>query len=167
METRFVVKTTMTRKIMSDFQKIHQPEWLRVLLWVLTAAYALNTVVSWVMNSAIKVECTVYMLLFLAILLFGHYVSGWFAYRGSNKATGEITYRFGEDVLETSCAVQEIQTQYSAFVKLVENRRYYVLYVQKRAAHILPKAAFVRGDAGDFQKFICQKTGLPMNQIRR
>ena len=166
MDARFIVKTTMNPKIMRDFQKAHQPEWANTVLWICAVVFSLCTATLWIFSDADRIEYTVYALLFWAFVLLKDRVLGWFAYRGYNKAAGELTYCFTDEGVEGGSALETAQTRYGAYVKLAENSKYYILYVQKRVAVVLPKADFVQGDAAEFGPFIEEKTGLKIKRVR-
>ena len=77
-----------------------------------------------------------------------------------NRAVGEVTLTFTDEGIESASAVSSGQSTYAAFVRLVETKTHYLLFIQKKMAMILPKSGFTLGDPNTFIAYLEQKTGL-------
>lgn len=165
MEARFEVKTTMTLEAMTALQKASQAKWSRILLWVSAIVCTVGSIVIWALDGEDKILPSAVTLLVWAMALFLDRFHGWLFYRGRNRAVEEIGYRFSDGEAQVQNALEEAKLGYGAFVKLMEDDKYFFLFVQKHAAHILPKADFTQGDPADFAAFIAEKTGLEVKQV--
>ena len=117
------------------------------------------SIVLWWFGSS---DAWLFMLSGLAFLLLGVIQTrllAWFSWRGRNKSVEIIEYSFDDEGFTVENKVETGRIKYTALTKLVETNGYFLLYVQKRAAHILPKACFVAGNAEDFAAFLEEKTG--------
>ena len=165
MEERFVVKTTLRKE---DARALARQQLSVQLLFlrICSAVLLVFLVLLWISNFAEKLVFTAVT----AVVLLGTFtldrIVGAGFYKSANRALGELTYAFGEEKIHISCASQNSDVPYSAFMRLVETRRHYFLFLQARAAYILPKADFVAGDADAFSAFIAEKTGLPVKRQR-
>jgi len=166
MEVRFVVKTKMSRKMMNAYQKASQEEWRKTLLWICALMFTVYTVFRWFENSGEGIFYTVISLLLWALALFNHRLLARRAFREYNHSSGELMYSFRDGDIQITNALASSNLQYNGFVKLLENKSYYFLYIQKRAGYILPKDQFTQGDPADFGAFIAGKTGLPIKRVR-
>lgn len=160
MAARFMVQTTMKKEDMIAFQRAHRSKWRTLLLWGGTLICVFCAVLLWVWNAEIKWSISVVALLVLAASLFSVRINAWSAYRSYNRAVGEAEFRFDEDGVHTHSALEDGTVYYGAFVKLLESRDYFFLYVQKNSAFVLPKKDFTIGDPNDFAAFIHEKTQI-------
>ena len=165
MESRFVVKTTLRKE---DARALARQQ-LSIQLWFLricSAVLLLFLVLLWISDFADKYVFTAVTAAVLLGTIFLDRIVGAGFYKSANRALGELTYAFGEESIHISCASQSNDVPYGAFIKLVETKGHYFLYLQARAAYILPKTDFVAGDAGAFSAFIAEKTDLPVKKQR-
>lgn len=165
MEARFKVQTHTSLEDMVALQRVSQPKWSRVLLWISAIICTVGSILIWAWGGEDKILMSVIALLVWAMALFADRFSGWLAYRGRNHAVKEISYTFCDETMLVQDALEDGRLGYAAFVKLLEDRRYYFLFVQKRAAHILPKMDFTQGNPADFVVFIAEKTGIKVKQV--
>lgn len=165
MENSFVVKTTLRKE---DARALARQQLSVQLLFlrICSAVLLVFLVLLWISNFAEKLVFTAVT----AVVLLGTFtldrIVGAGFYKSANRALGELTYAFGEESIHISCASQSNDVPYGAFIKLVETKGHYFLYLQARAAYILPKTDFVAGDAGAFSAFIAEKTDLPVKKQR-
>lgn len=104
-------------------------------------------------------------LLFLLIGLFLGRISGWVTWHRMNRAVVETVYVFGDEAFTVSNRLENVESKYPVLIKLVETDGYFLLYVQKAAAYIVPKNAFTAGDPAQFAAFIEEKTGLKFRRV--
>ena len=109
---------------------------------------------------------TVFGLFFLLIGLFWGRILGWMTWRRMNHAVGETVCVFGDETFAIRNKLESGESKYPALIKLVETDGYFLLYVQKGAAYIVPKSAFTVGDPAQFAAFIEEKTGLKFRRVR-
>lgn len=165
MENSFVVKTTLRKE---DARALARQQ-LSIQLWFLricSAVLLLFLVLLWISDFADKYVFTAVTAAVLLGTIFLDRIVGAGFYKSANRALGELTYAFGEESIHISCASQSNDVPYGAFIKLVETKGHYFLYLQARAAYILPKTDFVAGDAGAFSAFIAEKTDLAVKKQR-
>ena len=165
MENRFVVRTSLRKEDARALAR-QQLSFQLLFLRVCSAVLLVCLVVLWINDFADKHIFTVIaVLVFLGTFFLDRVVGAGF-YRSASKAREEVTYDFGAEHIQISCADQSNAVPYSAFMRLVETKRHYFLYLQARAAYILPKRDFVEGDAAAFSAFIAEKTDLPVKKQR-
>ena len=87
------------------------------------------------------------------------------AYR-ANRSLLNAWYRFEDEQIEAGFESMSAQYAYSAFTSLYHSRGIYYLYVDKGHAFVLPERCFTHGDPAAFGKFIAEKTGLEMKEIK-
>lgn len=165
MEAKFKVQTTISLEDMVALQRVSQAKWGKILLWISAIICTVNSILLWAWNSEEKILLSVVTLLVWAVVLFLDRFSGWLFYRGRNRALKEISYTFSDETVQIQDTLEEGKLNYAAFVKLMEDRKYFFLFVQKHAAHILPKADFMQGDPADFAAFIAEKTGIEVKRV--
>lgn len=160
MGEKFKVQTSTSLEDMVALQKVSQMKVGKVLIWICAIICTIDSILLWVWNGEDKILMLVLALLVWAIALFLDRFVGWRVYRGRNRGVKEISYTFCDETLLIQDALKEGKIGYAAFTRLVEDRKRYFLYVQKRAAFILPKSDFTKGDPAEFAAFIAEKTGL-------
>ncbi|MGN0801626.1 MAG: YcxB family protein [Candidatus Faecivicinus sp.] len=109
---------------------------------------------------------TVLGLFFLLIGLFWGRFCGWMTWRRMNRAVGETVCVFGDETFAIRNRLESGESKYPVLIKLVETDGYFLLYVQKGVAYIVPKNAFTVGDPAQFAAFIEEKTGLKFRRVR-
>lgn len=165
MEARFKVQTHTSLEDMVALQRVSQQKWSRVVLWIAAIVCTISSILLWVWNGEDKLLATIVALFCWTMVLFMDRFSGWLAYRGRNRAVKEISYTFCDETVLIQDALEDGKLGYAAFVRLMEDRKRYFLFVQKRAAHILPKMDFTQGNPADFAAFIAEKTGIKVKQV--
>lgn len=165
MGAMFKVQTTTSLEDMVALQRVSQAKWGKTVLWIAAIICTLDSILLWAWNSEEKILLSIVTLLVWAVVLFMDRFYGWIFYRGRNRAVKEISYTFNDEAVLLQDALEEGKLDYAAFVKLVEDRKYFFLFVQKHAAHILPKAGFTQGDPADFAAFIAEKTGIEVKRV--
>lgn len=165
MENRFVVRTSLRKEDARALAR-QQLSFQLLFLRICSAVLLVVLVALWVSDFADKYIFTlVAALVFAGTFALDRVVGAGF-YRSASKAREELTYDFGAEHIRISCAGQSSDVPYAAFMKLVETKQHYFLYLQARAAYILPKRDFVEGDAAAFSAFIAEKTDLPVKKQR-
>ena len=102
---------------------------------------------------------------FLAVCFFYHYVNAWGSSRQIIKKARQSTVRMDEAGFTEESEMATIHHKYSVFYALYTYSGYFFLFLDKKHAYILPKAAFVRGDPAVFPQFIEEKSGIMMKTI--
>ncbi len=165
MDPRFDVVTHISFKGLYSLQKASKSNALRNIMWICSGVCIVCSMFLWIIDDSSKWGITAVALLVLCWTLFSDYLLAWISYRGTSGPVGEMHFSFDEDAVRAKNLVSEGKISYSAFVKMIENKDHYFLFVQKRAAYVLPKEDFVLGDAAQFASFMEEKTGLKV--IRR
>ncbi len=162
-EARFVVRRRLDTGCMRALDGIHRRPW--VVRWILFTAYVLYIADVWRMFApGQKAVFAVVVVITAVLLLFMPRITAWRMSRRLNPKMGEEEFRFCEDILRVSSNLQSGEIKYDTYLHLVETRGYFVLYIQNRLAHVIPKSAFVQGDPADFAAFIQEKTGLKLEK---
>ena len=160
METRFKVRSTFDLDAAKAVDRVTNRSF-HIFLW---AAAALAIALAAVMVFVLKTQDRLFWGLicgWFVILSLGYgFLGPRLLMRSYNGKVGEVTYSFGEDALQIDCSVEHSVVGYSAMVRLIETGDFFLLYPQKRAAYVLPKAGFAEGSAADFMPFMEKKTGL-------
>lgn len=165
MEAKFKVQTTTSLEDIIALQRVSQAKWGKTVLWIVAIISTVESILLWAWNSEERILLSIVTLLVWAVALFTDRFYGWIFYRGRNRAVKEIGYTFNDEAVLLQHALVESKLDYAAFVKLVEDRKYFFLFVQKHEAHILPKADFTQGDPVDFAAFIAEKTGIEVKRV--
>lgn len=157
MEPKFRVEYKMTLNAYRALNSYHSRK-SSIFLIVCAAILLVESILLWWFGDA---DAWLSMLSGLAFLLgvFQGRLLARIAWLGRNKAVDISEYRFCDEGFTEIDEIQESRIKYTALIKLVETNGYFLLYVQKRAAHILPKARFTAGNPEDFAAFLEEKTG--------
>lgn len=102
----------------------------------------------------------------LAAAAFYHYFNAWGSSRQMLKAGRASTVTMNETGLTEVTEIATVQYVYNAFFELVDYRTYYFLFLDQKHAYILPKSAFIQGNAADFPQFIEKKCEKQMKHIK-
>ena len=93
-------------------------------------------------------------------------------YRPETKVSGrffigvEHEYRFGDEEVQQKLNDMDGKFAYSAFKELYHSKGAYYLYIDKAHAVVLPERCFTQGDPAAFGRFIAEKTGLEVKEIK-
>ncbi len=104
--------------------------------------------------------------LFTLLTIFYPQYMGWRIRRAANKRakiTG-VLYKFSDDGFEVTTDLDNGTAKYDTLMKIVEDKNYFFLFVQKYSAYIVPKCDFSSGDPAEFSAFIAEKTGLEVKR---
>lgn len=165
MDNRFVVKTTLSREDTAALA-CQQLRGNKLFMWVCTLLMIACAAVLWVKNNEYKILFTVLVAILLAISLVMEKLIAWAMFRNANKVVGETTYTFTDKNADVFYQLRGGQIPYESFAELVETDARYFLYVQKRAAFVLPKAHFVEGDPARFGEFMTAKLLKPVKRVK-
>lgn len=165
MERHFVVKTALRRE---DARALARQQLSMQLLFlrVCSAVLLLFAVLLWVSNFKDKYVFTLVAALVVLGTVFLDRIVGAGFYKSASRAREEVTYDFGAEQVRVSCAGQGTDVPYKAFLKLVDAKRHYFLYLQARAAYVLPKGDFAEGDPAAFPAFIAERADLTVKKQR-
>ena len=157
MEPKFRVEYKVTLNAYRALNSYHSRK-SSIFMIVCAVIILVESILLWWIGDA---DVWLSMLSCLAFLLgvFQTRLLAWISWLGRNKAVNISEYRFDDEGFTEIDEIQESRIKYIALTKLVETNGYFLLYVQKRAAHILPKARFIAGNAEDFAAFLEEKTG--------
>jgi hypothetical protein len=93
-------------------------------------------------------------------------------YRPETKVSGrffigeEHECRFDDDAVQQKLNDMDGKFAYSAFKELYHSGAAYYLYIDKAHAIVLPERCFTKGDPAAFGRFIAEKTGLEVKEIK-
>lgn len=73
-----------------------------------------------------------------------------------------VTFRFDDTYFYDNHPLTASTADYRTLMDVVETEEYFLLYISKASAYILPKAAFTKGTPEAFRTFIAQKLGRPV-----
>lgn len=167
MEAKFVVHRIARRQDMTPFARVLYAK-RRIVYFILAlvywAVFAYYThAYYWSGYHALLLLLAVLFSLYAAF--FPRYM-GWRIWRGRNKKARESVLTFCDDCVRASSTLDEGTIHYDVFLRLVENDKYFFLFIQKYSAHVLPKDQFTQGDPADFSAFIAEKTGLQIERMK-
>ena len=167
MEAKFVVHRTPRREDMTAFARIMyvRARIIRIVFALLCWAIFANEVYCYYWDIYHTLFLVVSLLFTLYALFFPRFM-GWRAWRSRNQKVEGTTMAFCDDCVRISSNLDEGTMQYSAFLRLTENRKYFFLFIQKHSAYMLPKDQFTQGDPAEFGVFIAEKTGLEIKRVK-
>ncbi len=163
-----------TLKDMRQFEKVHQKlrskiafYAARILLIVATLMVLAAGAVLLVFRAFDGEMIRIYVLLVVMYAL-------WFAARELRVRTalknlmskGCVTLRADEEGIHIEMPTIASSVAYASYRDLVHSGETYYLYIDKRQANILPERCFTEGDPAAFGKFIEEKTGLKVKEIK-
>ncbi len=172
---RFEVKTELSKEDFTAFYRLNQKVHARVATLLLKilgiAAYALGLVLTvqmvvfrlWESGDVFWPYCVFILMLAVWPLVDRFMISQLFKANGS-MLKGE--YRFHDEEVLTGADHMSGRYAYSAFRELYHTRDAYYLYIDKGHAVILPERCFTQGDPAAFGRFIAEKTGLEVKEIK-
>lgn len=165
METKFRVEYKVTLDAYRALNRYHSRKG-SIFTMICAVIILVCSINLWWFGDA---EAWLFMLSGVAILLLGVFLTrllSWFSWRGRNKSVEIIEYSFDDEGFTVENEVETGRIKYAILTKLVETNGYFLLYVQKQVAHILPKARFTAGNAEDFAAFLEEKTGKKVIRAR-
>lgn len=165
MNDRFVVKTTLSKADTLALAK-QQLGKNKIFTGVCSLLLIVGAVVNWVRGGEYKILISIAALVLLLGSLFLDKLVGSLMYKNANKVVGETTYTITNADVYMRCEVREGGIPFDAFTDLVETNDRFFLYIQKRAAFILPKKDFIEGDLNEFTKFMVKKTAMEFRRVR-
>lgn len=167
MEAKFEVHCTVTKEACRALNEAQlSGKGFKYVVPVCGVIILLSSAVLWYAQREDAWLFTVLGLFFLLIGLFWGRILGWMTWRRTNHAVGETVYAFGDEAFTVSNKLASGVSKYPALIKLVETDGYFLLYVQKGVAYILPRNAFTVGDPAQFAAFIEERTGLQFRRMR-
>lgn len=100
--------------------------------------------------------------------LFLYWIRAWGVQRFFMNGTQKQSFAFGEDSYEVTVEgiVEHGREEYGEVLRLVETKDYFLLFMEKNAAHILPKRNLTGGTPEQFRAFLEEKTGRTAQQMR-
>ena len=75
-------------------------------------------------------------------------------------------YLFGDEEVQQKLNDMDGKFAYSAFKELYHSKGAYYMYIDKAHAVVLPERCFTQGDPAAFGRFIAEKTGLEVKEIK-
>lgn len=169
MEPKFRVKCEVTWDCYLALCKAQRSKWPRIAVLLICAAAECYYGAKLVMGGNSTVLGWLAILLGALILtycIFFDKIMSWLSWRRRNPAVHAFEYSFDEEGFEVNNSIGASQAQYAGLMKMVETNGYFLLYMGKTAAHILPKVAFVEGKPEDFVAFLEEKTGKKFTRAR-
>ena len=169
----FRAELCYTKQDMKQFDKVHQMlrygVWYSIcnLLLVLGCIAALGSAV---LSLAIVTwheewYYFLFVVLMLALLIVMKAVRVNASYKSAN-AQGIVTLTVDERGLHAAAVTLSTDFGYDAYCDLVHYRDTYYLYIDKRKAQIVPERCFTQGDPAAFGRFMAEKTGLTVKEIK-
>jgi len=160
MDRRFVVRAKVDLDCCRALWKAMQGK-ARIIRWILWLMMVAVIAQLWQLNRSHAVLFTV----LFAVLIFRVLIQPRRMFKNvSSAGNEEAEYVFEEDCLHMRGAHSEGTADYGGFVKLLENKRYYFLFIRKNMAYVLPKSAFVEGDPAEFGAFLTEKCSKPVGR---
>ncbi len=171
---QFRAELNYTMQDIRQFQTLHKKQrrkgWYYVL-WVYFAVAVLVILVSTAFlffRHAWKPELTRYFLL-LALFLVLWFILRYYSLRAAWKSANShgCTYvTADENGVHVKAEMITSEFGYASFCNLFHYKGTYYLYIDKIKAQIIPERCFTGGDPAAFGKFIEEKTGLTMKEIK-
>ena len=82
------------------------------------------------------------------------------------RKIGSIDISFDENEVRLQRSVESTVYQYGAFDSLYHGQEAFYLYLNRQQALVIPERCFIQGDPDDFGRFMAEKTGLPLKEIK-
>ena len=115
----------------------------------------------------ILVACPMLIGLFLLALgLFLDRLSAWGSRRRNLQDLGRISVCLDADGVIVETKKGKDIHPYGAFTEACAYKEYWLLFLDKRHAYILPQAAMTAGSPESFPDFLTEKTGKPVKKLR-
>lgn len=166
MNPRFEAEVQLNFQSVYALQKASTNAVLRASIRVCAVVCTLDAMVLWGLHRPGKWWVTACALLVLGVAALMNRLVAWLVYSTRNRKVEMMRYCFDEAGMHFSDSVEAGIFFYDGFVKLLESEAYYFLFVQKHAAHVLPKADFTRGAPAEFAAFLEEKTGKSVIRVR-
>ena len=172
---RFEVETELTKQDFLAFYRLNQKAHARAVTLLVRilgiAAYVLGLVLTvlmvifrlWESGEVLRAYC-IFILMLAAWPLVDRFMISQMYKANSSMLKGE--YRFNDDEVLTGADHMSGRYAYTAFRELYRSRDAYYLYIDKGHAVILPERCFTQGDPAAFGRFIAEKTGLEVKEIK-
>ena len=165
MEARFVVDRAVRRQDRVALAKVMYRK-VRIFYGVFALAYWAYALFCFDGGLQGSIVLFVVAALLTLLALFHPQFMAWRIRRAGNKKVQNVSYSFCDEKLYVKTSVDEGTVHYDAFIKIVENKGYYLLFITKYSAHVLPKCDFTQGEPEEFRAFISEKTGLEIKYVR-
>lgn len=169
MERRFLIRSELDRQCCRALvQSQLREKKLKVKAMCITCSVIilLCSAMLWMMGDSDALGFTLAGIFFMVFALGWEKFLSWLTYRSINGDVGETEHTFEESGIQFANNLGNSEVKYAALVKLVETDGYFMLYVQKNMAYVLPKKAFEEGDPSAFAAFLEEKTGKKCRRIR-
>ena len=170
----FHAEIEYTKQDVTSFYRLHKKLRYRVLYIILDVIVAIGVLL--IAASAVILlylrawsgELTRYFVVLAIVLMAWVFFN---AYRKtaalkSMNGKGCVSMTATEEGIHVSSGSMSSDFGYDSFSDLVHSRDAYYLYVDKRRASIVPERCFVEGDPAAFGRFMEEKTGLKMKEIK-
>ena len=105
-------------------------------------------------------------LLLLALGLFWDRLTAWGSRRRNLQNLGHISVCLNEDTVVVETKKGTEVRPYSAFTEACAYKEYWLLFLDKRHAEILPQTVMTVGNPDAFPAFWAEKTGMPIKKIK-
>ena len=104
--------------------------------------------------------------LLLALALFEDYLAAWGSRRRNLQDLGRISVCLDADGVIVETKKGKDIHPYGAFTEACAYKEYWLLFLDKRHAYILPQAAMTAGSPESFPDFLTEKTGKTVKKLR-
>ncbi len=105
-------------------------------------------------------------LVILIVLLFEDKINGYFARKHMLPGTEKSKAIFTEDGFYSETQVGKTQWNYDRILILAETKDYFLFIFSSSHAQVYDKNNLSGGNADEFRKFICERTGKTMTTVR-
>ena len=105
-------------------------------------------------------------LFLLALGLFLDRLSAWGSRRRNLQNLGHLSVCLNDDGVIVETKKGKDIRPYGAFTEACAYKEYWLLFLDKRHAEILPRSAMTAGDPDAFPAFWAEKTGMPIKKIK-
>ena len=180
MEFRFELPDGYSLRDMLAFVKVHyrknkirRLQDLLICLFVIIMAGVLILSIIFGMDSDldIKPAWNILPLILLCIFCFlisdiFNYLIAWLVWRQEAKNISPVCVCLNDDGLTLKSPKGTEVRPYSAFTKAWVYKEYWLLFLDKHHAEILPRSAMTVGDPDAFPAFWAEKTGIPIKKFK-
>ena len=102
----------------------------------------------------------------LALGIFFDWMNAWHSKRMQPRNVRFYDVTLTDDGLTEISGIGLTHCDYSAFTEACAYKEYWLLFLDKRHAEILPRSAMTVGDPDAFPAFWAEKTGIPIKKIK-
>lgn len=157
-EPIFKNTTKYSKKELNNFLAFHKKKYRRkyLILTGITAIYIISLVIANIINRNWSIALA---LILVGILIYVYFTNGNQKKLENNKKQmeQEFTFLFYENHVTVKSMKASSKFNYFKFHKIYETKDNFYLYINKEYSLILNKEGFIKGNIGEFRKFIKKK----------